>query len=129
MFVITIYTVCINHVCYNGVYCTIATCPDFYPHLIELDLHNTLLQLLGHDNGDIAVCVADLLREMLDVDPLHEGTDGADALSQQLLEGQVVSLLVALLAKLDEKNTEEAQGIHNILGKIVNASIQSHRLG
>lgn len=62
------------------------------------------------------MCVADLLREMLDVDPLNEGVEGAELLSQQLLEGQVMSLLVSLLGKLDEKNAEESQGIHNILG-------------
>ena len=94
----------------------VATCPESYPQLIELDFHNTLLQLLGHDNADIAMCVADLLREMLDVDPLNEGVEGAELLSQQLLEGQVMSLLVSLLGKLDEKNAEESQGIHNILG-------------
>ena len=95
----------------------LATCPNLYLQLIGLELHNTLLQLLGHDNGDIAMCVADLLREMLDVEPLHEGTEGGDILSQLLLDGQVISLLVALLSKLDEKNREEARGVHNILGK------------
>ncbi|KAI6654042.1 Beta-catenin-like protein 1 [Oopsacas minuta] len=98
----------------------VSTCPELYPQLIELDFHNTLLQLLGHENADIAMCVADLLREMLDVDPLHEGVEGAELLSQQLLEGQVMSLLVALLVKLDEKNTEESQGVHNILGLVEN---------
>ena len=95
---------------------SVATCPDSYPQLIELDFHNTLLQLLGHENADIAMCVADLLREMLDVDPLNEGVEGAQLLSQQLLEGQVMSLLVSLLGKLDEKNAEESQGVHNIIG-------------
>uniref|UniRef100_A0A6M2DJ01 Beta-catenin-like protein 1 n=1 Tax=Xenopsylla cheopis TaxID=163159 RepID=A0A6M2DJ01_XENCH len=93
----------------------IATTPDLYPVLISLNAINSLLELLSHQNTDIAVAVVDLLQEMTDVDVLHESKEGADELIGALTEQQATALLVQNLERLDESVKEEAEGVHNTL--------------
>lgn len=40
----------------------VATVPDLYPILVQLNAINSLLELLSHENTDIAVAVVDLLQ-------------------------------------------------------------------
>lgn len=49
---------------------TVATVPDLYPVLVELNGIPSLLELLNHPNTDIAVAIVDLLQEVTDVDIL-----------------------------------------------------------
>lgn len=94
----------------------VATVPDLYSLLVELQIIPSLLELLSHENSDITVSVIDLLQELTDVDILHESQDGADTLIDTLLEQQVCALLVQSLERLDETNKDEADGVHNTLG-------------
>ncbi|KAK0087254.1 hypothetical protein PV325_001410 [Microctonus aethiopoides] len=93
----------------------IATNPDLYPLMVELGAVPSLLELLSHENTDIAVGVVDLLQELTDVDILHESQDGADTLIDVLLEQQVCALLVQNLDRLDETVKEESDGVFNTL--------------
>lgn len=94
----------------------VATVPDLYSLLVELQIIPSLLELLSHENSDITVSVIDLLQELTDVDILHESQNGADTLIDTLLEQQVCALLVQSLERLDETNKDEADGVHNTLG-------------
>ncbi|XP_072024265.1 beta-catenin-like protein 1 [Amphiura filiformis] len=98
----------------------IATTPDMYHHLVELNAVKSLLQLIGHENTDISIAVIDLLQELTDVDTLTESEEGATALIDALLDEQIVATLVQNLDRLDENVKEEAQGIHNTLGIVEN---------
>ncbi|XP_019870547.2 beta-catenin-like protein 1 [Aethina tumida] len=98
----------------------LATAPDYYPLLVKLQIIPSLLELLSHDNTDIAVATVELLQELTDVDILHESEEGADALIDALLEHQIVALLVQNLDRLDETVKEEAAGVHNTLSIIEN---------
>lgn len=114
----------------------LATAPDYYPLLVKLNVIPSLLELLSHDNTDIAVsytlCVIsiiiivqqvatiELLQEISDVDILHESEEGAEALMDSLLEHQVIALLVQNLDRLDENVKEESDGVHNTLAIIEN---------
>ncbi|XP_067014519.1 beta-catenin-like protein 1 [Anabrus simplex] len=89
--------------------------PDMYPILVELNAIPSLLELLAHDNTDMAVAVVDLLQELTDVDVLHESQEGADALIDALLTQQVCALLVQNLERMDESVREESEGVHNTL--------------
>jgi Eukaryotic domain of unknown function (DUF1716). len=40
----------------------VATVPDLYPIMVELQAVPSLLELLAHENTDIAVAVVDLLQ-------------------------------------------------------------------
>ncbi|OXB79308.1 UNVERIFIED_CONTAM: hypothetical protein H355_013229 [Colinus virginianus] len=76
----------------------IATMPDLYHLLVELNAVQSLLGLLGHDNTDIL----QWLRQL------------------SCVEGQVVALLVQNLERLDESVKEEADGVHNTLAIVEN---------
>uniref|UniRef100_A0A3B3WK05 Beta-catenin-like protein 1 n=1 Tax=Poecilia mexicana TaxID=48701 RepID=A0A3B3WK05_9TELE len=94
----------------------IATMPDLYHLLVELNAVHSLLGLLSHENTDILLnTVVDLLQELTDIDTLHESEEGAEVLIDALLEGQVVALLVQNMERLDEQVKEEADGIYNTL--------------
>ncbi|XP_063309411.1 beta-catenin-like protein 1 [Pelobates fuscus] len=98
----------------------IATIPDLYHLLVELNAVQSLLGLLGHENSDVCIAVVDLLQELTDIDTLHESEEGAQVLIDALVEGQVVALLVQNLDRLDEAVKEEADGVHNTLAIIEN---------
>eukprot|EP00064_Thunnus_orientalis_P016424 superscaffoldBa00003258_g16489 len=89
----------------------IATMPDLYHLLVELNAVHSLLGLLT---------VVDLLQELTDIDTLHESEEGAEVLIDALLEVQVVALLVQNMERLDEQVKEEADGIYNTLAIIEN---------
>ncbi|XP_041859547.1 beta-catenin-like protein 1 [Melanotaenia boesemani] len=98
----------------------IATMPDLYHLLVELNAVHSLLGLLSHENTDVAIAVVDLLQELTDIDTLHESEEGAEVLIDSVLEGQVVALLVQNMERLDEQVKEEADGIFNTLAIIEN---------
>ncbi|XP_014244057.1 beta-catenin-like protein 1 isoform X2 [Cimex lectularius] len=98
----------------------IATVPDLYPVMVELNAISSLLELLSHENTDISVAVVNLLQELSDVDILNESAEGADALVEELLKHQITSLLLHNLQRLDENVKEEADGVHNTLAIIEN---------
>lgn len=93
----------------------VATVPDLYPILVDLNAIPSLLELLAHQNTDISVAVIDLLQELTDVDILHESMDGAEILVGSLRKQQVCALLVQNLERLDESVREESEGVHNTL--------------
>ncbi|KAG7471967.1 hypothetical protein MATL_G00103570 [Megalops atlanticus] len=101
----------------------IATMPDLYHLLVELNAVHSLLGLLSHENTDILFLedpLVDLLQELTDIDTLHESEEGAEVLIDALLEGQVVALLVQNMERLDEQVKEEADGVYNTLAIIEN---------
>ncbi|XP_052888915.1 beta-catenin-like protein 1 isoform X1 [Anopheles moucheti] len=93
----------------------VATVPDLYPLLVELNGVASLLDLLSHQNSDISVAVVNLLQELTDVDILHESLDGTETLIEALRSQQAAGLLVQNLERLDESVKEEADGVHNTL--------------
>uniref|UniRef100_A0A3Q3NRT2 Beta-catenin-like protein 1 n=1 Tax=Labrus bergylta TaxID=56723 RepID=A0A3Q3NRT2_9LABR len=67
----------------------IATMPDLYHLLVELNAVHSLLGLLSHENTDILsliyMSVVDLLQELTDIDTLHESEEGAEVLIDALV--------------------------------------------
>lgn len=93
----------------------VATVPDLYPVLVDLNAIPSLLELLSHQNTDISVAIVDLLQELTDVDILHESLDGAEVLIESLRKQQICALLVQNLERLDETVKEESDGVFNTL--------------
>nr|CAD7201384.1 unnamed protein product [Timema douglasi] len=93
----------------------VATVPDLYPIMVELQAVPSMLELLAHENTDVAVAVVDLLQELTDVDILNESEEGADVLIETLLDQQICALLVQNLERMDENVKEEVEGVHNTL--------------
>jgi len=98
----------------------VATVPNLYPLLVELNSVSSMLGLLSHENTDISVATVDLLQELTDVDNMGESESGANSLIQSLLDNQVCSLLVSNLERLNESVKEEADGVHNTLSIVEN---------
>lgn len=124
----------------------LATVPDLYPLLVQLQAIPSLLDLLSHENTDISVAVVDLLQvvfylvllfqnniecidvqinkttyfgelqELTDVDIMHESKDGANCLIEALFKSEICALLVQNLDRLDESVKEESDGVHKTLG-------------
>lgn len=56
---------------------------------------------------------------MTEVDTLNDNEDAAEGLIDALLEGQITALLIQNMERLDESVKEEADGVHNSLGKLI----------
>jgi len=98
----------------------LATVPDFYPIIVDLNCVPSILGVLCHENSDVSVATLDLLQELTDVDTMNESEDGAESLIQALIDNQVFSLMIACIERLDPTIKEEADGIHNALSILEN---------
>lgn len=98
----------------------IATVPEHYHVLIDLNSCSTMIQLLNHENTDIFIAMVNFLQELTDVDTLTESEEGANNLIDALMDGQVISILVHNLERLDESVKEESDGVYNTLSIIEN---------
>lgn len=98
----------------------LATVPELYPTMVEMNCLQTMIGLLSHENSDIIIAVVSLLQELTDVGQLEDSDEGAETLMNALLEQQLIALLVQVLEKLDEKVREEAEGVYNALAIVEN---------
>lgn len=98
----------------------VATQPELYHMLVDLNAVQSLLGLLTHENTDISIAVVDLIQELTDVDTLNESEESATVVIDALLEGQIIALLVQNLERLDESVKEEADGVYNSLAIVEN---------
>lgn len=98
----------------------IATVPEYYDTFVKLNAVSTILGLLGHENPDISIASVELLQEITESDNLNENEDGANLLVNALLNGQLITVLLQNLHRMDEKQKADANGVHNTLGIIEN---------
>ncbi|OQR69458.1 beta-catenin protein 1-like [Tropilaelaps mercedesae] len=96
----------------------VATHPELYPVLVQLNTLESLLNLLSHENTDIAIAAVELLQEMTDVDTLNESEEGALALVDCLIDKRVAFQLVENMQRLNETVKEEADGLHHSLAVV-----------
>ncbi|CAI5437481.1 unnamed protein product [Caenorhabditis angaria] len=99
---------------------TLATQPDLYGVFVSANGVEILLQLLGHENSDIICATLNLLQELTDVDILNEGDEGAVELVESLSNGSIITTLLSCFERLDEKEKDESDGIHNGLSVVEN---------
>ncbi|TGZ44657.1 hypothetical protein CRM22_011183 [Opisthorchis felineus] len=100
----------------------IAANPNLYPILADHTRSvSLLLGLLSHENTDISLAVIDLLHELLESNGLIEaGPSRVNPLLDLLFNGQLIQLLMQNVARLDESNKDEADGVHKTLGIVEN---------
>ncbi|GAA55303.1 beta-catenin-like protein 1, partial [Clonorchis sinensis] len=100
----------------------IAANPNLYPILADHTRSvSLLLGLLSHENTDISLAVIDLLHELLESNGLIEaGPNRVNPLLDLLFNGQLIQLLMQNVARLDESNKDEADGVHKTLGIVEN---------
>lgn len=99
---------------------SLAGAPHLYPDLVGLNTIPSIVNLLGHDNTDIAIDVVNLLLDLTDEDVLDDNNESAVVLVDSLVENNVLELLVQNLARLSEKDVDEASAIYNTLAIVEN---------
>lgn len=88
--------------------------PSLYPQLVKSGSLSSLVQLLAHDNTDIAIAAAQVLEELTDEDT-SATPEQWTALTKALLDADVVDLLTSNLSRLDETSDTDRDGVYHIL--------------
>ncbi|XP_010549882.1 PREDICTED: beta-catenin-like protein 1 [Tarenaya hassleriana] len=98
----------------------LAGAPELYPEIVALNTVPSIVNLLSHDNADIANDVVQLLQDLTDEDALEDNDEPARVLVDALLENNVLELLVQNLQRLSETDPDEAVAIYGTLSVIEN---------
>ncbi|KAI3665216.1 hypothetical protein L6452_43839 [Arctium lappa] len=98
----------------------LAGAPELYPDLVNLNTIPAILDLLTHDNTDIAVDVVGLLQDLTDEDVLDENDEPAQILVDCLIENNVLESLVQNLLRLSESDPDEVAAVYSTLSTIEN---------
>ncbi|PHH77164.1 hypothetical protein CDD82_3640 [Ophiocordyceps australis] len=96
--------------------------PHLYPDLATVGLATSLAGLLAHDNTDIAIAAVQVLAELTDDDVEAQQDDWAALVDSLVNHGQLVSLLVSNLNRLDDLGADETDraGVYHILNLVEN---------
>lgn len=98
----------------------LAGAPELYPDLVNLGTIPSILDLLGHDNTDIAIDVVQLIQDLTDEDILEDNDEPAKILVEALTENNVLELLVQNLQRLNDNDPDEMAAVYNTLATIEN---------
>lgn len=98
----------------------LAGAPELYPDLVNLNTIPAILDLLTHDNTDIAIDVVALLQDLTDEDVLDENDEPAQILVDCLIENNVLESLVQNLLRLSESDPDEVAAVYSTLSTIEN---------
>ncbi|GLT57698.1 hypothetical protein SLA2020_306520 [Shorea laevis] len=98
----------------------LAGAPELYPDLVNLNAIPSILNLLSHENTDIAIDVVQLLQDLTDEDVLDDNDEPASILVESLIENNVLELLVQSLQRLSETDPDEMAATYTTLATIEN---------
>lgn len=101
--------------------------PELYPDLVNLNAIPSILNLLAHDNTDIAIDVVQLLQDLTDPDNDDDDEDSHEherVLVDALVENNVLELLVQNLHRLSDTDAaadaDEAAAVYSTLATVEN---------
>lgn len=98
----------------------LAGAPKLYPDLVNLNVVPSIVDLLNHDNTDIAIDVVTLIQDLTDENVLDENDEPAKVLVDALVDSSALEPLVQNLHRLSEKDADENAAVYNTLAKIEN---------
>lgn len=98
----------------------LAGAPELYPDLVNLNVVPSIVDLLNHDNTDIAIDVVQLLQDLTDEDVLDDNDEPAKVLVEALVDNSVLELLVQNLHRLSDSDPDEVAAVYNTLATIEN---------
>ncbi|KAH0905237.1 hypothetical protein HID58_044740 [Brassica napus] len=98
----------------------LAGAPELYPELVASNTVPSIVNLLSHENADIANDVVQLLQDLTDEDALEDNDEPARVLVDALVENNVLELLVQNMNRLSEGDPDEAAAIYATLTVIEN---------
>lgn len=98
----------------------LAGAPELYPDLVALNTVPSVLNLLAHDNSDIAADVVALLQDLTDEDAVEDNDAPARVLVEALVENSALELLVQNLHRLSDSDPDDSTSAHATLATIEN---------
>ncbi|KAL9320208.1 hypothetical protein ACSQ67_012047 [Phaseolus vulgaris] len=98
----------------------LAGAPELYPDLVGLNVIPSIVDLLNHDNTDIAIDVVQLLQDLTDEDVLDDNDDSARVLVDALVDNSALELLVQNLHRLNDSDPDETAAVYGTLATVEN---------
>jgi beta-catenin-like protein 1 len=87
---------------------------ELYPEFAQSNAAPRLVELLAHENTDIAIGAIEIISELLDED-VEASQPQWDALATALLEADLLALLMSNLNRLDETSDSDRSGVYHSL--------------
>ncbi|KKY18044.1 hypothetical protein UCRPC4_g05247 [Phaeomoniella chlamydospora] len=98
--------------------------PELYDEFAKLGCVGSLISLLSHENTDIAIAAIEVIGELIDEDVDAEDNQWS-VLVEAMLDADLIDLLTQNLARFDEKDEADRNGVYHVLSVIENLSSQS----
>ena len=93
--------------------------PELYEEFATSTAAAKLVELLAHENTDIAIAAIEMISELTDEDVAGE-QEQWDALVNAFMEADLLSLLTSNFSRFDETDEADASGVYNSLSVIEN---------
>lgn len=93
--------------------------PELYEEFATSVAATKLVELLAHENTDIAIAAIEIISELTDEDVAGE-QEQWDAVATAFLEADLLSLLISNFTRFDEADTADASGVYHSLSVIEN---------
>ncbi|KAJ4366213.1 hypothetical protein N0V83_007849 [Neocucurbitaria cava] len=93
--------------------------PELYEEFAKSTAASKLVELLAHENTDIAIAAIEIISELTDEDVAGE-QEQWDAIAAAFMEADLLSLLVSNFSRFDETDSADASGVYHSLNVIEN---------
>jgi beta-catenin-like protein 1 len=98
---------------------TLSEHPELYEEFAKNTAAAKLVELLAHDNADIAIAAIEMISELTDEDVAGE-QEQWDALVAGFQEADLLGLLISNFSRFDESDSADASGVYHSLSVIEN---------
>lgn len=93
--------------------------PELYEEFVKSESAARLVELLAHENTDIAIDAIEIISELTDEDVVAE-QEQWDVLVNAMLENDLLSLLISNFSRFDEKEDADRSGVYHSLSVLEN---------
>ena len=93
--------------------------PELYEEFAKSTAASKLVELLAHENTDIAIAAIEMISELTDEDVGGE-QEQWDALVTAFMDADLLSLLISNFSRFNESDEADASGVYNSLSVIEN---------
>ena len=93
--------------------------PELYEEFAKSTAASKLVELLAHENTDIAIAAIEMISELTDEDVGGE-QEQWDALVTAFMDADLLGLLISNFSRFDESDEADASGVYNSLSVIEN---------
>ena len=93
--------------------------PELYEEFAKSTAASKFVELLAHENTDIAIAAIEMISELTDEDVGGE-QEQWDALVTAFMDADLLSLLISNFSRFDESDEADASGVYNSLSVIEN---------